>query len=300
MRFVKLLFCLVQPILCLECPTFLSDTSIEELNAKYFANSVDVLHFSNVPKEVPICQMVRKAMQERKETLGGISLDGTASTVLGEQILLAIRLELENGGYSNLKQIWLPRNGILDVSSVEHILKNSSLTLLDLKGNKIVDIDAIAKGLKENSTLEILSLSKNPIKVVTAIGEALKENKSLKTLYLVENGIKDLSSISEALKTNRTLEELILWGNGIVDVNALGEALKINKGLKVLNLESNKINVGHLQCGLKVNKFLDTLAVTQDGKFVNLVGSFDTLSNCYMASEKAPGIFFSLLFMHLQ
>ena len=160
------------------------------------------------------------------------------------------------------------KNGVAALA--ECLKYNTSLTTLNLHGNKIGDdgAAALAECLKYNRSLTTLNLHGNGIGDygAAALAECLKYNTSLTTLNLHGNKIGDdgAAALAECLKYNRSLTTLNLHGNGIGDdgAAALAECMKYSKSLTTLNLHGNGIVdpvAGALAQCLKYNKFLTTL-----------------------------------------
>ena len=92
-------------------------------------NDPTSLRFSSAPTEetVPICQMARQAMWDRRRTLVNISLRDLESKFLGDQLVLGISLELLSDGYPNLTDINLRGNQISNVSFLADAVKERTL-----------------------------------------------------------------------------------------------------------------------------------------------------------------------------
>lgn len=99
--------------------------------------------------------------------------------------------------------------------------KNSTLTILNLRGSLICGAAVVADFIKLNSSIKVLSLSCNKLMCANAkdIANALKNNKSLVRLYLSNNIIKNAgaASLSKALRCNDTIKALHLGQNPITD-----------------------------------------------------------------------------------
>ena len=192
-----------------------------------------------------------------------------------------------------LKQLDLGFNCLVkyDAKLISKALEtNESLIQLNLKHNRIQDIEKIGEALKLNKTLKQLNLTKNDIKDPTAISNALKANRSLLALNLGNNKINNEGAkviadmlilneslmklnirsnrigdegvrfLGEALKINKALKSLNIWNNNITNITIIGEVLKINKSLIRLNLGHNKISdASTIGEGLKVNESLQYL-----------------------------------------
>jgi len=119
---------------------------------------------------------------------------------------------------------------------------STSLKILYLRNNEIVDVSRLGAALEVNKTLKKLWLNSNEIVDVSRLGAALEVNKTLKKLWLNSNEIVDVSRLGAALEVNKTLKKLWLNSNEIVDVSRLGAALEVNQTLKVLYLNHNQLS----------------------------------------------------------
>lgn len=144
----------------------------------------------------------------------------------------------------NLKDIYLYKQNISDISPLEKLTKLESLTIF---GSSIEKIDAL-KNLKE---LKVLNLTYNEVVDITPIKnlnklervsfydndieeiDVLKNLKELKVLNLSKNEIVDLTPIENLNK----LERLDLYRNSIKKIDALRNL----KSLKELDISSNRI-----------------------------------------------------------
>ena len=114
------------------CDTDLSDEEIEKYNSEYFQPGEFLLHFAaKVPTEnVPICQMVRKAMRNRKKDLTIINIinsTGLESEFFSNQLVFGIALELLSTEYPNLAGILILQHQITNISLLGFALKKTPL-----------------------------------------------------------------------------------------------------------------------------------------------------------------------------
>ena len=126
------------------------------------------------------------------------------------------------------------------------LVKNNTLTKLNLSNNYYVYASDIAYLLRYNTTLLILDLSNIRLgsfvhlDEVEPIAEALKINTTLTTLLLNNNRINssETIAIAKALEINNTLTTLNFSYNdvGYHGAKAIAEAVKINKTLTLLDL----------------------------------------------------------------
>lgn len=101
-------------------------------------------------------------------------------------------------------------DGMQEVSKL--LMKNSSITTLNLNGNKNITIAGwrrLAKALKENQTLETLSLDFNKIgnNGIAVLATGLRDNEMLKHLDLEDVGLSEGGgrSLLNLLKCNTTI-----------------------------------------------------------------------------------------------
>ena len=152
----------------------------------------------------------------------------------------------------------------------EVVGQNSSLTNLDLGGNRIFNTNAesLSQALTINSSLTNLDLSSNSIGCTGAesLSQALTVNSSLTNLDLSWNYIRDTGagSLSQALTVNSSLTNLNLNWNYISDTGAgsLSQALTVNSSLTNLDLSRNSIDdtgAESLSQALTVNSSLTNL-----------------------------------------
>jgi Ran GTPase-activating protein (RanGAP) involved in mRNA processing and transport len=131
------------------------------------------------------------------------------------------------------------------------LLKNSSLSYVDLSHNKIGNSGARGLGkllAQPHSSLKVLKLCNNQISVDGAkcLGKALQQNKVLQSLDLRLNRLHDEGGycLMVLLLTNRTLISLDISGNGLESrsVVALCALLKQNSpGLLRIDISCNKL-----------------------------------------------------------
>ncbi len=141
--------------------------------------------------------------------------------------------------HSNLHTLNLNNQGIGDNATefIARALPYSKLQMLDLGGNKIVNVSALAQALPR-SALQSLYLSYNQIVDISALAQALPQS-NLQTLYLGFNQIADINPLMQALPRSN-LQILNLGDNQIVSINVLEQALLQSK-LQNLNLGGNQI-----------------------------------------------------------
>ena len=131
------------------------------------------------------------------------------------------------------------------------LVKNNTLTKLNLSNNYYVYACDIAYLLRYNTTLLILDLSNIRfgsfvrLHEVEPIAEALKINTTLTTLLLNNNRINssETIAIAKALERNSTLTTLNFSYNdlGYHGARAIAETVKINKTLTLLDLRGCNI-----------------------------------------------------------
>ena len=147
---------------------------------------------------------------------------------------------------------------------------NSSLTYLDLRGNRIGSSGAasLSQALAVNSSLTNLDLSKNRFgnSGAASLAQALAVNSSLTKLDLSENrfGNSGAGSLAQALTVNSSLTKLDLSENrfGNSGAASLAQALAVNSSLTNLNLRGNSIGgsgAASLSQALSVNSSLTNL-----------------------------------------
>ena len=141
-----------------------------------------------------------------------------------------------------------------DVADIwDGLVKNNTLTKLNLSNNYYVYANHIAYLLRYNTTLLILDLSNIRLgsfvrlHEVEPIAEALKINTTLTTLLLNNNRINssETIAIAKALERNSTLTTLNFSYNdvGYHGAKAIAEAVKINTTLTLLDLRCCNIDV---------------------------------------------------------
>ena len=131
------------------------------------------------------------------------------------------------------------------------LVKNNTLTKLNLSNNYYVYANDIAYLLRYNTTLLILDLSNIRfgsfvrLHEVEPIAESLKINTTLTTLLLNNNRINssETIAIAKALEKNSTLTTLNFSYNdvGYHGAKAIAEAVKINTTLTLLDLSYSNI-----------------------------------------------------------
>ena len=140
-----------------------------------------------------------------------------------------------------------------DVADIwDGLVKNNTLTKLNLSNNYYVYANHIAYLLRYNTTLLILDLSNIRLgsfvrlHEVEPIAEALKINTTLTTLLLNNNRINssETIAIAKALERNSTLTTLNFSYNdvGYHGAKAIAEAVKINTTLTLLDLRCCNIS----------------------------------------------------------
>ena len=139
-----------------------------------------------------------------------------------------------------------------DVDDIwDGLVKNNTLTKLNLSNNYYVYANDIAYLLRYNTTLLILDLSNVRLgsfvrlHEVEPMAEALKINTTLTTLLLNNNRINssETIAIAKALERNSTLTTLNFSYNdvGYHGAKAIAETVKINKTLTLLDLRGCNI-----------------------------------------------------------
>lgn len=119
---------------------------------------------------------------------------------------------------------------------------NTSLTKLDLSGNKIYFLEGLCNSLQKNSSLTELNLSGNEISSVKCFCDVLKYNSTLTSLNLSDNNIQSLNTMFKGLKRNSSLTELDLSYNRITRISFNDDILESNFSLTSLDLSDNCIN----------------------------------------------------------
>lgn len=141
------------------------------------------------------------------------------------------------------------------------LLKNSTLTVVDLTGNSLRDLPLIPEVLSRNTALTNLGLGNCDISELglNRLALALRVSSTLSVLDLSGNSIKTekAKNLALALRVNTTLTELNLNSNtmGSDGGFALGSALEVNSTLKTLNLKLCHIGS---RGALKIAEALDT------------------------------------------
>ena len=142
---------------------------------------------------------------------------------------------------------------------MEAFASNKSVTTLGLAHNKIGENEilntvkpdvttggeAIAEMLMKNTTLTKLDLSWNAIRLesATTLGQAFESNMTLKSLNLAYNAMGDMGTqvLGRALRKNKGLEEIDLTSNSVMPKSAavLAHSLCYNETLCTLILDGN-------------------------------------------------------------
>ena len=125
----------------------------------------------------------------------------------------------------NLVEISLSKNNITNSIVLTPLTKISTLTSLDLEGNKMKEINILSKLTK----LNCLILWNNEITNL----KPLENLTNLEKLFLNDNQIEDISPLSKLIK----LKELSLFNNKIKDITPLKNLTKISE----LDLANNQI-----------------------------------------------------------
>ena len=158
----------------------------------------------------------------------------------------------------------------------ELLKENSSLEILDMRGNAIGDdgVTALGRALEVNSTLRSLELaSSNSSSIgISALANSLKVNSALRVLVLDSNEIDDagIRELGNALRVNSTITKLSIHFANFGDdgVVALAKGLEENSSLTHLNIPSNRfgaVGADALAAMLKVNSTLTYLSVANVG-----------------------------------
>jgi Leucine-rich repeat (LRR) protein len=143
--------------------------------------------------------------------------------------------------FNALSYLGLSSNGITNkgLASLEKILSNSFLLVLNLSGNQISNLMPLAKILQDSQLVK-LDLSTNKINEIPwEFIQALSSSR-LKELYFYENTISDLTNLTKGLP-HSSLDALSLSDNRISNVTALARSLS-NSNLTWLDLSFNSIN----------------------------------------------------------
>jgi len=150
----------------------------------------------------------------------------------------------------NIEDTSFGDDGLVELS--ELLVKNSSLTLLNLNGNHFLGeslgraIRTLSYALKKNSTLKSLFMKGGMIGPDrgSILVEGLKGNMSLTVVDFSNQKIGDKGAkvLGEALKANRTLKELYLEDNQITSdgFKDLAQGVKDNYSLVTLDLKLNQ------------------------------------------------------------
>lgn len=118
---------------------------------------------------------------------------------------------------------------------ISQIANNTSLTLLELRDNRIgpMRAKALRNALKKNSNLKILNLESTSLtdEGIEFIAQGLEENSSLTHLCLknCHSGVRGLRAIAQALEHNSTLERLDIIAHSSQEIDVLRKALDKRK-----------------------------------------------------------------------
>ena len=152
---------------------------------------------------------------------------------------------------------------------------NTTLTVLDISGNSVGEVGALAMIemlKKHNAILTVLKMSKNSLSEcgALAMAEMLQHNTTLTVLNMDRNlvGQKGALAMAEMLKHNTTLKELDISNNSIGERGALAiaEMLKHNTTLAKLGMYDDTIGVEGVKAlveNLAVNYHLKKLQISQ-------------------------------------
>ena len=160
------------------------------------------------------------------------------------------RLEANEKGLDhlnlNIRRLSLPMASQL----ANALVSNNVLTVLNLTSSFGAPgcIDAIAKALSSRSSLEVIYLAYNGLVDVGALGYAMRTNTSLRELHLDHNRIDAAAGVALAggLESNSTLRVLNLASNKIGDKGAVAIAKALGtsgtkSGIRRVELDRNLV-----------------------------------------------------------
>ncbi|CAK4528937.1 unnamed protein product [Aphanomyces euteiches] len=187
------------------------------------------------------------------------------------------------------------------VRLVDAVALSSSVTLLNLRGNHLLDrIHGAIGRLLRASPLRTLDLSDNKLRDKTgrAIGAALAANSSLETLSMTWNTMSSIGSgaILHALEGNTSLTSLSLGWNRVGHDGGCNAAAMLlrSQTLRALDLSYahlTAVSVGLLADALAFNATLETLQLDQNTVDETAVAR---LMHATMRESNAPPIHVSL------
>lgn len=137
---------------------------------------------------------------------------------------------------------------------MEAVKPHPTLEILDLSGNNLVDITAVARMLEGNQRLIKLDLSYNRItdSMIGVLTAALPNNKHLKILKLKETesswGDNGAASLSKALQENHHLQNIALPEHGISSHfrSAIATRLEMNSLGKMTTCSYSNLSIAPL------------------------------------------------------
>eukprot|EP01091_Cochliopodium_minus_P008572 TRINITY_DN196_c0_g2_i1.p1 TRINITY_DN196_c0_g2~~TRINITY_DN196_c0_g2_i1.p1 ORF type:complete len:409 (-),score=103.33 TRINITY_DN196_c0_g2_i1:6-1232(-) len=147
-------------------------------------------------------------------------------------------------------------------------INSSTLTSIDLYNNKIEDIMALGKAMKENDKVKQLILRKNRLKQMNkSFFEDMIHNKTLEMLDIAENELKSKEifiHFSNYITSSNTLTKLVLLRNDIRSdcMDPFSKALLHNRSLTTIDLSDNRIDcegIKFLCEGIKEHPSLESL-----------------------------------------
>lgn len=165
-------------------------------------------------------------------------------------------------------------------SLAEASLDNDEIQIVNLTSSVSKDPSALAplftRVLPHHTSLQVIHLSYNHLVDVTLLGDALQSNQSLLELHLDYNQIDANSAVAlaQGLEHNNTLQVLNLNSNciGNEGARALGRMLTTNTGLQSLLLSRNQITQAGAQgllLGMTTNISLKGLTLDKNEYLTN-------------------------------
>ncbi|KAL0239727.1 hypothetical protein GEMRC1_009835 [Eukaryota sp. GEM-RC1] len=151
--------------------------------------------------------------------------------------------------FPNLKQFHVRSHRFISMALIELLKVNTTVTNLNLNGNRIGDegARALAEVLKVNNTITSVDLGGNRIgdEGARALAEVLKVNNTITSVYLGANSIsaEGVRALVEMLKVNTSVTGVNLGGNSIRAEGArvLAEVLKVNTSVTSIDLRVNSV-----------------------------------------------------------
>eukprot|EP00049_Salpingoeca_infusionum_P008395 m.136912 g.136912 ORF g.136912 m.136912 type:complete len:1414 (+) comp14001_c0_seq18:107-4348(+) len=198
-----------------------------------------------------------------------------ASACVGTSGALHLAEALKSTYQPKLIDLYRNKIGLEGMRHITDALKDSSLQIIGLRGNQIMDegVHYLAAVLKKNTSLTTIDLGDNNLYFEGAmyLANAIRVNSSITTINLRGNSIgpEGAHCLAEAVKFNFTIETISVRNNNIGDQGAchFAEALLVNSSLIRINLAENNISpVGAKQLieALSVNYTISTFNFEQN------------------------------------